>query len=392
MSLQAKENRKNSMNTSPLGLYVHVPFCPSTCDFCAFYQEQPERKQIQSFLDTLKEELYKTDIQSPVSTVFWGGGTPGLLLPRDMEYLGEGLLSVMSEPPVEWTVEMAPSTVTLERLETLKALGVTRISMGVQSFNEDLLKAMGRHQAVSRTFQAWEWIQQVGFASTNIDMIFAVPGQTFEQWEADLGQAVALNPDHISTYCLTFEEDTALYVRLLQGKIKRSVEQEAQFYLQTWDTLEQKGYAQYEISNFSKLSHACLHNINTWKMYDWVGIGPSAASQYQGWRYQNDASLELWQTGVSATPIKRQQREPLTDTLKIVDALVFGLRMNEGVRYDTFMNEFPSLPWERFKDCLVTLVDGGWVHDNEGQLQLTLQGRLIADTIGCEIMTALEDA
>lgn len=392
MSLQAKESKKNSTKHIPLGIYVHVPFCPTVCDFCSFYQEQPDKKRIESFLDTLKEEFFRTYLGEPVETVFWGGGTPGLLLPRDMEYLGAFLLDKMPSAPLEWSVEMAPSTVTLERLKTLKDLGVTRISLGVQSFNEDLLKALGRHQALSRTFQAWECIRKVGFQSTNLDLIFAVPGQTFAQWEADVNQAVALGPDHISTYCLTFEEDTPLYLKLMKGQVARNADQEARFYLKTWDLLESKGYFQYEVSNFARPGHACLHNVNTWKMFNWMGIGPSAASQYGGRRYRNFADLNRWQKSVFDIPIPREQEELLTGTLKVVDTLVFGLRMNEGVSYSLLQKEFPGLCWERLLQCLEILKANGLLKEKDQGICLTRKGLLLADAIGREIMGALEDA
>ena len=265
----------------PLGLYVHVPFCATTCDFCAFYQTVPKGDAVTRYLEGIEAEAGLVNWgDRPVATAFWGGGTPGLLKPAELDRLGR-TMKLFGGQPAEWSVELAPATVTADRLAVLKALGVTRISLGVQSFNEGLLDALGRQHTPAQVYRAYELIRAQGFASVNLDLMFALPGQTEEQWRADLDEAMRLAPDHLSTYCLTFEEDTALWVKLSQGKVKLDVDKEALFYQRTWDYLAAAGYAQYEVSNFARPGHACRHNLNTWAMYEWVGLGPSAASQQE---------------------------------------------------------------------------------------------------------------
>ena len=214
----------------PLGLYVHVPFCASTCDFCAFYQTTPTAEGVGEFLAGVGEEAALIDWSRPVSTVFWGGGTPGLLAPAQIERLGAMVRARSGGEPPEWTVELAPASVTVERLAAFKAIGVTRISLGVQSFSPALLDGLGRQHTREQIYRAHERIRAADFASVNLDLMFALPGQDEATWKEDIRQAVALAPDHLSTYCLTFEEDTALWVKLSQGKVKLDAEREAQLY------------------------------------------------------------------------------------------------------------------------------------------------------------------
>ncbi len=170
------------------------------------------------------------------------------------------------------------------RLAVLKDLGVTRVSLGVQSLQPALLEALGRRHTRAQVLRAYAAVRAAGFASVNLDLIFAIPGQTLAAWQADLDAALELQPDHLSTYCLTFEEDTALFVQLAQGRVRPDADAEAAFYTAAWERLGAAGYAQYEISNFARAGHACLHNMNTWRMAEWVGLGPSAVSQDAGWR------------------------------------------------------------------------------------------------------------
>lgn len=371
---------------SVLGLYCHVPFCASTCDFCAFYQEKPRRGDLARYLAAMAQEFALLPLDRIVDTVFWGGGTPGLLAAKDLERLGRSMLERLVEPPKEWTIEMAPSTVKADKLAVLKDMGVTRISMGVQSFNAELLESLGRLHNPKQIYTAWERIQNTGFASTNLDLIFAIPNQTLEQWEADIREAASLAPDHISTYCLTFEEDTALYVKLAQGKIRIDEEREVRFYERGWELLQELGYAQYEISNFAKPGSECVHNLNTWRMQEWIGCGPSAASQYDGFRYQRPANLDRWIDGMGAKPIMEDVIE-LDESILFADSLVFGLRMNEGIDFDALMARFSeSNNSNIIRNLLDSFARKGLLLVSGSRYVLTHKGRLLCDAIGSAVL------
>jgi len=288
-------------------------------------------------------------------------------------------------------VELAPATVTPDRLAVFKDLGVTRISMGVQSFDDGLLDALGRQHTPAQIHRAYDLIRAKGFASVNIDLMFALPGQTEVQWRADLDEALRLAPDHLSTYCLTFEEDTALWIKLSQGKVKLDADKEALFYQHTWDYLATKGYAQYEVSNFARPKHTCTHNLNTWGMHEWVGLGPSAASQHDGIRSANPSDLGLWLADIAAGRRATTDRVPLTHELLAADSVIFGLRMNEGVSLPRLRRRFPTPQWAGLEDLLPKLLfDGLLTATVEGRIKLTPRGRLIADAIGAEVMAAFE--
>jgi oxygen-independent coproporphyrinogen-3 oxidase len=379
---------------SPLGLYVHVPFCASTCDFCAFYQTTPTRAGVVSYLDTVGAELKLAALSKPISTVFWGGGTPGLLAPDDLRTLGETVLAACGGQPAEWSVELAPASVTDARLAVLKSLGVTRISLGVQSFSPALLDALGRQHTREQVLRAYERVRAAEFSSVNLDLMFALPGQDAAAWELDLQTAIGLDPDHLSTYCLTFEEDTKLWVKLSKGQVKLDPEHEARLYERTWDTLAEAGYAQYEVSNFARPGHICRHNLNTWRMHEWAGIGPSAAGQQDGVRGANTADLEKWIAGVARGERMTEDRVQLTPSLVVEDAMVFGLRLNEGVNLAALRARFPAAGWAELETILAHLDEQGLLERSSdgATVKLTRRGRLLADAVGSELVGVLTEA
>ncbi|MDE3084723.1 MAG: coproporphyrinogen III oxidase, partial [Verrucomicrobiota bacterium] len=187
-------------------------------------------------------------------------------------------------------------------------------------------------------------------------------------------------------------EDTALWVKLSRGQVKRDVEGEAQFYELTWAELAAAGYAQYEISNFARPGHICIHNLNTWRMRKWIGLGPSAASQHGGWRGANVADLEAWHAQVLAGARMTEQRVPLTPALLAEDALIFGLRLNEGVDFAALRVRWPAAPWTEAEKLAARLAADGLAEFADGILRLTLRGRLVADAIGAEILQAFSES
>jgi oxygen-independent coproporphyrinogen-3 oxidase len=372
----------------PLGLYVHVPFCASTCYFCAFYQTKPTGDAVDKFLTAVEVEAALVTWPRSAGTVFWGGGTPGLLAPADLKRLGELVRRLTAGRHEEWTVELAPASVTEARLAVLRELGVARISMGVQSFRPALLDALGRQHTVEQIHRAYERIRAAGFASVNLDLMFALPGQTEADWLADVAEALRLAPDHLSTYCLTFEEDTALWVKLAQGRVKLDPEHEARLYETTWATLAAAGYEQYEVSNFARPGHACRHNLNTWRMHEWVGLGPSAASQHGGWRGANVADLAQWHAHLAAGRRMTEDRVELEPRQLAEDALIFGLRLNAGVDLAPWRERCPEAPWGEIDALARRLADDGLAIIEQDRLCLTVRGRLLADSVGLEVMEA----
>lgn len=374
-----------SSRVSPLGVYVHVPFCSHACDFCAFYQIEPRRQDIDRYFAAIERELAMVP-REPCATAFWGGGTPGLLAARDLERLGRLQIERFGVPQQEWTVELAPGSVKADKLAVLRDLGVTRVSMGVQSFSPRLLETLGRRHSLEQIRAAWELINAAGFRSRNLDLIFAVPGQTIEDWRADLDAAVCAEPDHISTYCLTFEEDTAMFVRLSQGQVTIDPERERAFYEETWDRLAAAGYAQYEISNHARPGHACVHNLNTWRMHRWAGFGPSAASQEAAWRGTNPPDLDAWITLLDRGERAMFDRVDLSPAQIAEDSLIFGLRMNDGVDVAALAVRCGRAALDHFRLALDRLVADGLAEWSGDRIALTRAGRLVVDAIGAELV------
>jgi len=318
-------------------------------------------------------------------TVFFGGGTPGLLATPDLARLCEAVRRRAPAPITEWTVEMAPSTVKEDKIRAILDAGVTRISLGVQSFNERLLDALGRRHSPAVIRRAFDAIRAAGCDNLNLDLIFATPGQTLEDWRPDLAEAIALRPEHLSTYCLTFEEDTKLWVKLTQGELRRDVAGEADLYRFTWETLNQAGFPQYEVSNFARPGFACEHNLATWRMGAWRGAGPSAASQWRGTRWSNPADLDQWLSALDAppeTPLRHAESvTPLNPEILAADALIFGLRLNEGVDPAELRRRFPSAPWDAFEQTHEQLTTEGLMTAGDERWRLTDAGRLVADSV-----------
>lgn len=390
LTVAARAEQEQNRNPE-LGVYVHVPFCASTCDYCAFYQVRPEGDDLRRFIATVRAEMDLIGAPMFATTVFWGGGTPGLLPPAMLAALVSAVRGRLASAPVEWSVEMAPATVTRERLQALRDGGVTRISIGLQSLDPGLLDALGRRHTREQAMRAYGLVREAGFDNVNLDLIFAIPGQGLDGWRRDLEGVVALGPEHISTYCLTFEEDTALFVKLSQGRVKLDPAKEAEFYEVARDTLGAAGYQQYEISNFARPGRASRHNLNTWAMQEWLGFGPSAASQHGGWRGSNPADLAAWEADVAAGRRATRERVVLDDGLLAVDSVVFGLRCNAGVDLAALRSRFPGGPWTAIGAVAERLAADGLASRTGSQLVLTDRGRLLADAVGGEFI-GLESA
>ncbi len=392
---------KNTNNGTQLGLYVHVPFCGNACDYCAFYKEAPKREAIDAWLRGIEREAELIPLPRPANTFFIGGGTPGILTASDFERLGKILLKAnRGNAPEEWSVELAPATVRADKMQALKNIGVNRISMGVQSFDAETLALLGRRHAPKKIFSAYETIRAAGFSNVNLDLIFSVPGENHSRWHSDIAQAISLAPEHLSTYCLMLEEEAPLLARLQQSPrfdpAEKSPEREAELYLETWEKLAAAGYKQYEIANHAHGENICMHNLNTWRMHEWLGYGPAAASQCFGKRFANPANLPLWLDGLASGVPVRVDETILDGNQLFADAIIFGLRLNEGVCLSGLAKRFlgkSEIP-ESLVELKSALHDENYLSeiaaDSPDILALNARGRLVADAIAGAVLDALD--
>jgi oxygen-independent coproporphyrinogen-3 oxidase len=358
-------------------LYVHVPFCAAKCHYCAFYSEAGNTGKMAGYVEEVLAELDRAvaalaerGYELAPRTVFFGGGTPSLLPAALMRRLLEGLRARLGREAVrEWTVECNPSTVSSQKAQVLREGGVNRISLGVQALDEALLDGLGRVHSVAGAIRSYRQLREAGFDNINLDLMFGLPGQTMAQWQATLRQAIALGPEHLSTYCLILEEDTPLWSLWQQGQIQPDDDQQRAMYETAIEMLAAAGYRQYEVSNFARRGRHCRHNIAYWEGRDYLGVGPGACSTVGDRRWQNTAELEGWR--VAGT-------ERLTPEVRAAERAAFGMRMNAGVPAEVVRGR-----WDR---QVAELLSAGLVRWRGKRLQPTRRGMLFADTVAAEFV------
>ncbi|HEY5704431.1 MAG TPA: radical SAM family heme chaperone HemW [Terrimicrobiaceae bacterium] len=352
-------------------LYVHVPFCPKVCPYCSFYKEASDRNKTRRFLDAVLVEAARQAARLRPKTIFFGGGTPTALSTSQLEYLIGGLQERIDLSDLqEFTVEMNPATVSLEKAAVLRDLGVNRVSMGVQSWDPGLLATLGRVHSVRQARRSYEILREAGFENINLDLIFGIPGQTREQWRSSLQDTLALKPNHISAYCLTYEEDTEYFLRMSRGEFQLDESLDADLFEITIDTLEGGGFCQYEISNYSRPGQECQHNLAYWLGSDFLGLGPSAFSTLGTDRWKNASDTTAYICAIEGGNDPADFRETLTDHTRRAESVAFSLRTNRGVPSDFL----PASKAEAFASIgLLALHGGRW--------RLTRRGKLLADSV-----------
>lgn len=295
-------------------------------------------------------------------------------------------------PPLEFTFESNPATLSLDKARLFRSFGVNRISMGVQSFDERVLDKLGRIHTPEQAYKSYEVLRQAGFDNVNLDLMFALPGQSMADWEQTLRKAIALRPEHISTYCLTLEEDTVFWRLFQEGAIQPNEDREVEMYERTWAMLDEAGYEQYEISNFSlrgaPRSFPCRHNIGYWRCEDCIGLGPSAASNRGTKRWKNIANTEEYIARIQRGESPSDFEETLDDVTRAGEYVAFGLRMTEGVSRAEFQERFAKGLLDLWRAEIEALLANGLVRWSENRLRLTHRGKLLADEVGSHFVCA----
>lgn len=369
-------------------LYVHVPFCAHKCEYCAFYSEAAQGELINRYVDALATELTWAPAVEKPRTVFFGGGTPSLLNLRQWQKVLDAIRAAGWGDPMEWTVECNPATVSLEKARLLRDHGVNRVSMGVQSLDEGLLDRLGRVHSREMAFRSFEILRQAGFQNINVDLMFAIPGQTREIWQRTMEEAMALGSEHLSCYEVIYEEDTALYAQLNAGEFDVDEDLACDMYDMLLDAAGAAGFAQYEVANFARRSgseeglipsRACAHNVNYWRGGDFLGMGPSATGYVQGVRTRNWANTRLYCERIEAGHRPVESTERLIGLARAGEIAAFGLRMNAGWPRDTFQSVTGFDLRESWGADMDTLIGRGFAVDEGGVFRLTRAGLRYAD-------------
>ena len=356
-------------------LYIHIPFCARICPYCAFYKERADSSQTQRFCEALLREIERVAKRFAIEleTVFFGGGTPTALTTAQLEFLLSGMRERLDLSRVtEWTVEANPGSVSPRKAALLRELGVNRISLGVQSWDDNLLKLLGREHDAAQAEASFQILRNAGFMNLSIDLMFGLPGQSLAQWKDALAKTIALGPEHISTYCLTYEEDTEFFLRQARGEYREDPESDAQFLETAMQTLERAGYEHYEISNYARPGFASAHNRGYWAGHDYLGLGPSAFSTVGMQRWQNVCDYRAFSDRVLAGESAIASTEILTSEMKRGERIALSLRTRNGIPSDE-LSQWPNESRE--------FIDLGLLREASGHFVLTPRGKLLADSV-----------
>jgi oxygen-independent coproporphyrinogen-3 oxidase len=356
-------------------LYVHTPFCAKICPYCAFYVHQGGVGDQREFVVALREEWRRAreEFSPALETVYFGGGTPSLLPAKLFAELVWAFHDTARDHQLEeFTLEVNPATVTPEKAAAWRAAGVNRISLGAQSFDAALLKTLGRQHAPEDIPATVELLRAHGFDNINLDLMFALPGQSSAQWDETLRAALACDPQHISAYALTYEEDTPFFDKLSSGEWRQDEEREIAMFERTRKILAAAGRFDYEISNFAIPGYESRHNLAYWRGADYLGLGPSAVSTVNGLRWRNVPDTAAYVKRIARGETVRGEHEAIDETTRNKERIMFGLRMREGVA----RSEFLALDRR-----LNELADLGLAVIQDGRVCLTPRGKLVADSV-----------
>jgi oxygen-independent coproporphyrinogen-3 oxidase len=363
-------------------IYVHIPFCARICPYCAFYKDLLDRSQTRRFCDAILRELEQR--QSPrrtgdrrslirPSTIYFGGGTPTALNIAQLEFLLRGFYKQLDlSELVEWTIEANPGSVSARKAAILKKFGINRISLGVQSWDDQLLKLLGREHNAQQAEESFCTLRAAGFTNINVDLMFGLPGETIDQWRLTLEKTIVLEPDHVSAYCLTYEEDTEFFLRHANGEFRQDPDADSEFFELALSMLEGAGYEHYEISNYARPGFASVHNRAYWLGKDYLGIGPSAVSTVGMRRWQNVCDYRSYIERVLSDESPCASRENLTDEIKRTERIALSLRTREGVRAGDLK------PFAQQTNEFIAL---GLLRKSNGNFVLTRKGKAVADSV-----------
>jgi oxygen-independent coproporphyrinogen-3 oxidase len=366
-------------------LYVHVPFCETKCVYCDFYSVETRELEA-SFLTRCADEIEtrSRELQSEVEfdTIFFGGGTPSLLEPDQMHALLAPLRAGFRiAHDAEVTMECNPGTVTRAKLEGYRALGVNRLSFGVQSFHDDDLRFLSRIHTAREAEEGIALAHEAGFDNVNLDLMFSLPGQTPERWLHNLERARALGTTHLSCYSLTVEKGTPLSGMVDRGEVRTASEDsDASLYEMTMDTLAGWGFAQYEVSNFALDGFTCRHNLTYWRHEDYLGFGPSAHSTWKRRRSWNVSSIRAYTEHIAAGRSAASGGEDLSDEMLRTEHIPLRLR-SEGIRLDVFQQMFGSDFLEDNRNALRRFEAAELLRIGDDAVTLTRKGYLVCDEI-----------
>ena len=386
----------------PEFLYIHIPFCIQKCIYCDFFSVSYDESVAKTYIDALCQELYlKKDFSATLKSIYIGGGTPSLLPDECFKQLFICLKDNFSfSSDIEITVEANPGTINESKINTVLSLGVNRLSIGIQSFNDNELKVLGRIHNSENATRSIDLIRKAGVNNFSIDLMYGIPGQTMDSWHNSISTAVGLSPTHISAYELTLEENTPLYKLIQSHKIQMPDEELIlEMYNHAIDYFASCGYEHYEISNFALPGFKCMHNLNYWDRGEYIGVGTGAHSFINGIRSKNTEDIPRYIEDLNNGIIPEIESAKPTSAEALKEFIFLGLRKTEGININELPPFIPPLPggdihtsiphltrgdigeYYSLLDASKELIDEGYFEINRGYLALTRKGIVISNTI-----------
>jgi len=380
------ESTCGNLGNGDIGVYIHIPFCRKKCLYCDFPSHAGQESYFQAYKDAIIAEIDNSPVlaASSIDSIFFGGGTP-TIIPSD--YLAEILEHIYQYPvssDAEITIEANPGSVSLESLKVLFTSGFNRLSLGVQAWQDHLLKCLGRIHSRDDIKYAYEAAVNAGFTNINLDLMFALPGQTMDDWIETLKSAAELKPTHISAYSLMIENDTTFGHLYNEGELHFPGEDEdRRMNHAITDILDAYGYHQYEISNYALKGMECRHNIKYWKRSPYIGFGTYSHSFYNDTRWHNTNSLEKY-LGAAGKQNNRNLHEECIriDVPEAMSETMFlGLRLNEGIDVQGFYNIFGVSLFDIYGSAIIKMTEYGLIGQADGRLFLTTKGRDVSNYV-----------
>ncbi|TQR19269.1 radical SAM family heme chaperone HemW [Psychrobacillus vulpis] len=368
------------------GVYIHIPFCHQICNYCDFNKFFFHNQPVDEYIELLGKEmeLYKSQLEDArIETIFIGGGTPTSLTEKQLERL---FTLIQAHIPlndiVEFTSEANPDELTFEKMKLMHSYGVNRLSMGVQTFDQDLLKVLGRTHSNEHVYEVIEHAKKIGFPSISMDLMYGLPNQTMEQWKYSLQEVFRLKIPHISAYSLLVEPKTVFYNLMSKGKLSLPGEDlEAEMYSYLMDEMDKQGYHQYEISNFSYGGKESRHNLIYWDNDEYIGLGAGAHGYVNGIRYSNHGPLKKYMQTIESNDKPFMMQKEVTETEKMEEEMFLGLRKNAGVPMDVFYNKYGQSLQNVYGKELKELVEKEWIEMNNNHVRLTRRGRFVGNEV-----------
>lgn len=378
-----------------LGIYIHIPFCRSKCDYCDFYSLAGRDDRMDQYQKALLSHIKETAPLAqdfPVDTIYIGGGTPSYYgAKRLKELLGVIRKLYKVEKDAEVTVECNPDSVDVKSLKILRKAGVNRLSMGMQSANACELERIHRIHTPQQVNEAATAARKAGFTNLSLDLIYGLPGQTMDSWKATVEHALSLIPQHLSCYGLKVEEGTPLAARVAQGEVLPDDDQQADLYLWTVGRLERAGYPQYEISNFAKPSFASRHNLRYWLTQPYIGFGPGAHSDFGGRRYSFVRDLDAYIQGVLQGGDIIEESEIIPKRERCGEYLMLRLRTVQGINEQEYRSTY-FMDFAPLQARLEQFRAQGWAEQTDGRWHFTPKGFLLSNQLIGDLLERQEQA